>query len=117
MFVSPSILGCGGGAGGGGGAEQVSPPPSQVAGTATVLWDEVTENADGSPCTDLAGYRVHYSTNTPVSVGSPMKQVGTTTQATIDNLVKGQTYYFRVSSIDFAGNESISTEEISIVVN
>jgi fructose-specific component phosphotransferase system IIB-like protein len=30
------------------------------AGEATLRWDPPTQNVDGSPLTDLAGYRVHY---------------------------------------------------------
>ncbi len=33
------------------------------AGDATLSWDPPTTNADGTPLTDLAGYRIYYGTS------------------------------------------------------
>jgi len=34
-----------------------------AAGSATLSWDPPTENSDGTPLTDLAGYRIYYGRN------------------------------------------------------
>ena len=46
---------------GGGGGVTVTPPTPTV--SAALSWTAPTENADGSPVNDLAGYRIYYGTN------------------------------------------------------
>ncbi len=83
-----------------------APPPSTT-GSATLLWNA---NSD----TDLAGYKVYVGTQSGgyTFTGSPFT-VGNVTSFNVNNLPKGQTYYFALSAYDTAGNESILSAEAS----
>jgi putative Ig domain-containing protein len=74
-------------------------------GSATLSWTAPTSNVDGTPLTDLAGYRVRYGT----SPGSYPNQVQIAnpgiTSCVIENLPAG-TYYFVATAYDSAGHES-----------
>jgi hypothetical protein len=77
-------------------------------GSATLTWSAPTTNTDGTPLTDLAGYKIHYGT----SAGSYTKtiDVGNVTTYTVNNLTSG-TYYFAVTAYDTSGNESSYSNE------
>jgi hypothetical protein len=81
-------------------------------GSATLMWTPPTTNTDGSPLTDLAGYRVHWgqqsgSYTESVSVMNP----GITTYV-VENLTSG-TYYFVTTAITAGGLESSFSNEAS----
>jgi len=82
---------------------------SEPSGTATLTW-----NANSEP--DLAGYKIYYGTvprteDCPPG-GYPNKvDVGKVTSYTINQLVKGQKYYFSITSYDTSQNESCFSEE------
>ena len=70
--------------------------------------------ADGTPLTDLASYRLyvgsrsgHYETMVPV---------GMATEYTVTNLSAGQTYYFAIKASTTAGIESVFSNEVSITL-
>ena len=93
--VEPGSIDNGGGSGG-----------SSSDRTATLSWVPPTENTDGSPLTDLAGYKIYYGTtagNYPnvITIDNP----GIATYI-IDNLPPGYTYYFVITSFDSFGQES-----------
>jgi hypothetical protein len=74
-------------------------------GTATLSWAAPTQNSDGSPLTNLTGYRIHYGTN-----ASSMTQVVdlaslSLTNYTIGNLPAG-TWFFAITAYNSAGVES-----------
>ena len=74
-------------------------------GSATLTWLAPTENTDGTPLTNLAGYRIYYGTSESamtqtVQIASP----GTLTY-TISNLSPG-TWYFEVRDYTTANVES-----------
>ena len=76
-----------------------------VSGSATVSWVPPTTNVDGSPLTNLAGYRIAYgssasSLSQTVEIPSP-----TVTSATIERLSAG-TWYFAVRAYTATGVES-----------
>src|SRR5712691_4478797 len=86
------------------------------AGTATLNWNAPTTNADGTPLTDLAGYKVYYGS---VSVAyTQVMDVGLTSSPSapsdvINNLADGNTYYFAVTAYNGSGNESGYSGEVS----
>jgi outer membrane lipoprotein-sorting protein len=80
-------------------------------GFATLSWDAPTTNADGTPLTDLAGYRIYYGTSS--GNYSQNINVGNVTTYTVDNLTEGATYYFTATAYDAAGNESEYSNEDS----
>ena len=70
--------------------------------------------ADGTPLTDLASYRLyvgsrsgHYETMVPV---------GMATEYTVTNLSAGQTYCFAIKASTTAGIESVFSNEVSITL-
>ena len=74
-------------------------------GSATLNWIPPTQNTDGSALTDLAGYRIYYSTspgNYPnqITINNP----GITTYV-VDNLTPN-TWYFVSTSFNSSGMES-----------
>ncbi len=74
-------------------------------GSATLSWTPPTQNTDGSPLMDLAGYKVYWGTsqgNYPNSV--TLNNPGLTTYM-VDNLVPG-TYFFVASAFNTGGTES-----------
>jgi Fibronectin type III domain len=73
--------------------------------TATVSWDAPTTNNNGTPLTDLAGYRIYYGSN-PEDLNHSVK-IGTVGLQTyvIDDLEAG-TWYFAVRAVATNGSES-----------
>lgn len=74
-------------------------------------WEAPTSNTDGSPASDIKGYRVHVGTAPGVYTRS--EETGNRTTATIGSLSESQTYYFAVTAFDSAGTESDPSNEIS----
>lgn len=83
--------------------------------SATLSWSAPTQNEDGSPLTDLAGYRVHYGTSASnlgmrVDVGNPA-----TTSVVVQDLAQG-TWYFAISAYNHQGAESSRSNVVSKVI-
>ena len=85
------------------------------AASVSVTWDAPTTNVDGTPLTDLAGYRIYLAPATPtcpgtsfVSASSPTStpSAGQAVSSRIIGLTAGATYFARVSAVDTTGNES-----------
>ncbi len=81
------------------------------AGDATLSWDPPTTNADGSPLTDLAGYKIYYGTTSGNYTNNI--DVGNVTTYKVVDLTEGLTYFFVVSAYDTLGNESDYSNEVS----
>lgn len=80
----------------------------------TLSWTAPTTNADGTPLTNLGGYKIYYST-TPGGYTNPQsKDIGnvltTTTQAVTGSSTT--VYYFVVTAYNTAGNESDFSNEV-----
>ena len=90
---------------GGSGGNQTGPT-----GSVSLAWTAPTTYVDGTPITDLAGFKVYYGTAsgnyTHVIV------VQNVTNCTIYPLAQG-TYYFAVTSYDASGSESDFSAELS----
>jgi hypothetical protein len=89
-----------------------APAPPQTLGTATLKWAAPTQNTDGSPITNLAGYVVSYGNSATalsqtVSITNPA-----TLTYTVQNLGTG-TWYFAVSSTESDGTESALSAVVS----
>ncbi len=81
-------------------------------GSATLSWTPPTQNTDGSPLTDLAGYKIRWGTSqgsypSSVTINNP----GVTTYL-VENLTPN-TYYFVASAYDTSGNESANSNPAS----
>src|SRR5439155_856826 len=85
-------------------------PDAGTTGTAALSWVAPTTNTDGSPLTDLAGYKVHYglaagSYTTVVDIGMASCALsGGVTQCnySVTGLISG-TWYFVVSAYNTGG--------------
>jgi hypothetical protein len=76
-----------------------------VAGRATLSWDAPTQRVDGSPLTNLAGFKLYYGTSANsltnvIQVADPGAR-----SRVIENLTAG-TWYFAASAYDQTGMES-----------
>jgi hypothetical protein len=83
-----------------------------VIGSAELNWTAPTQNEDGTPLTNLAGYKIRYGSsygalNQVVDVPNPA-----VTSATIEGLAAG-TWYFTVASYTNTGVESAPTGAVS----
>ena len=86
---------------------------SLFASSVTLSWVAPKTNEDGTPNSDLSGYRIYYGTNT-ISLTNSIDVQNTTTYQ-ITNLSGDLTYYFAVTAYDFYGNESNYSNIISAV--
>ena len=76
----------------------------------TLQWDAPTTNVDGTPLTDLAGYKVYYGNESGNYTNNI--DVNNITTYEITNLADG-TYYFAVTAYDTSGNESDYSNEVN----
>jgi hypothetical protein len=67
-------------------------------GQATLTWNPVTTNTDGSPCTDLAGYMILHGTSP--NFYSEFVTLGLVTTYVWGGLLPGVTHYWVVQAFD-----------------
>ncbi|KPJ60811.1 MAG: hypothetical protein AMJ46_04935 [Latescibacteria bacterium DG_63] len=86
---------------------------ARLSGTSAILhWTRNTE-------TDVAGYNVYFFTPDPGSDESYTKlnsTLVTRTSYTVTNLTVGTLYYFKITAVDWSGNESASSMPGSVYV-
>jgi len=85
-----------------------------IAGELILMWDPPTSNEDGSPLTDLAGYKLYYGTSSGV-YGTNL-DIGNDITYKLSNLEDGISYYFAVTAYDTSDNESNFSNEVSKVM-
>jgi hypothetical protein len=81
------------------------------AANVTLSWIPPTTKADGTPLTDLAGYKIYFggsSKNYTQNI-----DVGNVTSYTVSNLSTGTVYYFATTAYDASSNESSFSNEVS----
>ena len=99
----------------------------------TMAWQPSATNADGTPCTDLAGYKIYYDTD---QSGAPYNGTGLAQGASpiivqvssladpsdpsnpafvLSGMATGTTYYVAVTAYDMSGNESGYSNEAAAV--
>jgi hypothetical protein len=81
---------------------------------ARLSWQAPTQNTDGSPLTNLAGYKVLYGTS-PKQYSQTVSVSGASTVSRTIALSPG-TWYFAVKAVDSAGKESSPSNEVSKVI-
>lgn len=77
----------------------------QATGSATLRWLPPTENVDGSPLTNLAGYVIRYGNSLAALSRELRVSSPDITSAVVENLGSG-TWYFTVSAYTSTGAES-----------
>jgi hypothetical protein len=83
-------------------------------GSVLISWTAPTENSDGSPVSDLSGYKLYYGTSSGDYTTSV--DVGNTLSGYIVGLTSGITYYFAVTAYDESDNESTYSDEFSQLI-
>lgn len=82
------------------------------ANSAVLSWAAPTSNTDGSPLTDLEGYKVYYGTSS-TSLNRTVSIASGTTKTTIPDLTAGVTYYFAIASISVGDGEGSKSDVVS----
>lgn len=102
----------------GGSSSTTAPPPSTPASSSAVTlgWQAPTQNSNGTPITNLAGYKIHYGTATQdytqvVQVSNP-----SLSRFVMDSLPSG-TYYFAIAAYNTQGVEGPLSGEITTTLN
>lgn len=83
--------------------EVPGPPKDSLTYSVTLAWDAPTTNADGTPLTDLGGYRIYHGKQR--GEYSVILDVGNVTRFTVTDLPAGPRH-FAVKAYDISGNES-----------
>ena len=83
--------------------------PSTGPGTVTLTWIAPTDNTNGTPVTDLAGYRIHYGTSQDNLTQVIDLAGSSTTEFEVSGLAPG-TYYFAISAYTSLGTESAESD-------
>jgi hypothetical protein len=103
------------------GAASASLAPFNIAvqavatGSATLSWLPPTTNTDGTPLTNLAGYRIYWGTAPGnYSSSTTVMNPGLTTYV-VGNLTPN-TYYFAVTAVSSAGAESVFSNAATKVI-
>ena len=76
----------------------------------TLSWDAPTTNEDGSPLTDLAGYKLYCGPS--VNNYLPIKDVGGVLEYPVSNDLADGVHHCVVTAYDTSGNESNYSDEV-----
>lgn len=89
---------------------------SLAVGQAVLSWMPPTTRTDGTPLTNLSGYRIYYG-NTPSGLSNfiDVNTAGVTNYV-VDNLTAG-TWYFAITAFDTAGSESAMSTAASKTIS
>lgn len=98
------------GCGSGNSSQNAGHSEPRYSGSVSLSWYAPAYNEDGSPLTDLGGYKIYYGTTSQDYTSQV--NVGLLTSCTISNLPEGM-YYFALVAYDKSGNESGYSTEIS----
>jgi hypothetical protein len=82
-----------------------APSSAPATGSATLTWTVPTQNTDGSPVTDLAGYHIYYGTTEGEWTSTITVSDATETSYVVSGLASG-TYYFTIVAFNSAGDDS-----------
>jgi hypothetical protein len=88
---------------------------SQTLGSVSLSWDAPALNTDGTPVSNLKGYKVFYGLASRQYTSSLPLNDATLTSVTIEQL-KSATWYFAVKAISSSGLESDFSQEVTKTV-
>jgi hypothetical protein len=94
---------------------QIDPASGASAGSATLSWDPPTENTNGTPITDLAGYYIVYGSSPAAMTQKVTVPSPATNEYEISNLSPG-TYYFEVIAYTSSGVEGTPSQVASMTI-
>ena len=84
-------------------------------GSATLSWQPPTQNTDGTPLTNLAGYRIYWGTARGDYPSSVTVSSAGLTAYVVSNLTP-TTWHFAVTAFNSAGAESVLSNSASKTV-
>jgi hypothetical protein len=87
-------------------------PTGTVNASLSIGWQPPTENDDGTPLVDLAGYRIHYGNASRNYSGTIAIDNPSTSEFQVKDLPPGS-YYFAVTATNSEGNESAHSVEVT----
>lgn len=90
---------------------------STATGQATLSWIAPTQNTDGTPLTDLAGYVIYYGTAVDQMDSTIEITSASTLSYTIGGLAADNTYYFAIASVNASGMQSARSTVGSKTIN
>jgi hypothetical protein len=82
----------------------------------TLGWEAPTQNSDGSPLTDLVGYKIHYGVKSQDYTGTVALNNASLTRYVLDTLPAGK-YYFAIAAYNSKGIEGSLSQEVSASMN
>jgi putative Ig domain-containing protein/fibronectin type III domain protein len=82
-----------------------SAPSAPASGSANLSWTVPTENTNGTPVTDLAGYHIYYGTSAGAWTSTITVMDATESSYVVSGLAPG-TYYFAIVAFNTAGEDS-----------
>jgi hypothetical protein len=94
-------------------AVKVMPPTPTV--SAALSWTAPTENADGSPVNDLAGYRIYYGTNA-ADLASKVDVSGAQSTSYVLKGLSNARYYFAVVAFNALGIDSGYSNLVNVML-
>jgi hypothetical protein len=97
-------------------AINVSSAVASGSGSVNLSWVAPTENSDGTPLTDLKGYKIHYGTQSQAYTDEIAVDNPTVTTYLVSSLPAGQ-YFFAVTAYNATGQESSPSDEIAASLN
>jgi hypothetical protein len=99
-------------------APPTTPPTSTPASSSNVTfgWQAPTENSNGTPITNLAGYKIHYGTASQQYTQVAEVSNPSLSRYVMDSLPSG-TYYFAITAYNSQGIESALSGEVSTTLN
>ena len=80
----------------------------------TLSWTAPTQNIDNSSLTNLSGHKIKYGTSSGVYQNTI--DVGNVTTHTVQNLERGQTYFFVATAYNLDNIESDNSTELTIAI-
>ena len=97
------------------------PPNTQAAGvslngSATLTWTPVTQNSDGTPLSDLAGYKVYYGTSASALNSVVVLPDPSATTYLVTNL-SSATWYFAVAAYTSGGTQGALSNVVAKMVH
>lgn len=100
--------------GGNGSKKQLTivPTPGAI-GSASLQWIAPTENEDGSPLTDLAGFTVYVGTASGLYTHEHRIENPSISVYLVEQLDSGSEYFFVVTAFNAADHESDFSNEVS----
>ena len=86
-------------------------PVALTDGSLKVTWDAVTTNTDGTPCINLAGYKIYIGEE--ATVYTRMETTGADTFFEVEGLEVGRNYFLALTAYNTYNNESLKSGEVS----